>query len=75
MVVGDSADNGHLMHIIHNPSRVSVQQVTNGHDEFLIIESLTDPTVRVDFRVIEAPRSADEPENAVTERTTSDQAI
>lgn len=49
ILVGDSPDN-HLMHIVNAPSRVSVAQITNGEDEALIIESMSDPTVELDFR-------------------------
>lgn len=49
ILVGDTPEN-HLMHIVNAPSRVSVAQITNGEDEALIIESMSDPTVEIDFR-------------------------
>jgi hypothetical protein len=38
-----------MTHVIHNATQVEVLQVTNGHDERLVIRSATDPTTYVDF--------------------------
>ena len=49
ILVGDSLED-HLMHVVNAPSRVSVEQITDGEDDVLVIESQTDPAVLVDFR-------------------------
>ena len=48
ILLGASPDR-QVMHTIHQPTRVFVGQVCNGHDEVILIESLGDPTVRLDF--------------------------
>ena len=48
IMLGDSPDE-HLMHVVRDPVRVQIGQVTNGADEVLLIESATGPSARVDF--------------------------
>ncbi len=47
-----------MTHVIRNPIQVDVRQVTNGHDDRLVIRSATDPTTFIDFDFASAgPRS------------------
>jgi hypothetical protein len=48
VMVGDSPDE-HLMHVIRDPYRVRVAQVSDGTDELLIINSTSSPTTYIDF--------------------------
>jgi hypothetical protein len=48
IMVGDSPRE-HLMHVIRDPCRVQIAQVTNGADELLLIDTEGGPTTRVDF--------------------------
>jgi hypothetical protein len=40
-------------HAIHEPSRVRIGQYSNGCDELLIVDSVTEPTTVIDFRSAE----------------------
>jgi hypothetical protein len=46
--VGDASDE-HLAHVVNRPRRVRVEQVSNGQDEVITIDSETDPALRIDF--------------------------
>lgn len=70
VLVGASPQD-HFMHTINQPSRVMMEQLTNGEDEVILIESAIDPAIRIDFTkrpgvecpggtVVEAWPSADE---------------
>ena len=50
VIVGDSP-GAHLTHVIRDPTRVRVAQVSNGADELLLIDAEAGPTTRVDFSV------------------------
>jgi hypothetical protein len=49
-VLAGVSPNEHVAHVVRNPLRVKVAQVTNGQDEVLIIESALDAVTLVDFR-------------------------
>jgi hypothetical protein len=49
VMVGDSPREN-IVHVVRNPCRVRVAQLTNGEDEMLIIDSGAGPTTRIDFR-------------------------
>jgi len=59
IVVGADPDS-HLCHTIGSPSHVKVGQISNGEDEVLVIESVTEPTVLLAFHESTLP----EPEDA-----------
>jgi hypothetical protein len=48
IIVGDSPE-GHMTHVVREPSRVRVAQVTDGTDEVLLIDAKDGPTRGVDF--------------------------
>jgi hypothetical protein len=48
VTIGGGADE-YLCHVVNAPRRVRVEQVSNGADEVITIDSDTDPTLRVDF--------------------------
>jgi hypothetical protein len=71
LVLGDDGDAraaGHLAHVVHDPARVKVAQVSNGEDEVLIIEPVSGPATEIDFRTAPAPRGADRPGSGVWTR-------
>ena len=68
ILIGDSVED-HLMHVVKAPSCVSVEQISNGEDEILVIESDTDPTVRVDFRKRNGPPRCAAEADVFQERT------
>ena len=53
IMVGESTDDN-VVHVVREPCRVRVAQVTNGEDELLIIESKGGVTAWVDFRGVKA---------------------
>ena len=57
IMVGDSP-RVNVVHMVRQPCRVRVAQVTNGEDEVLIIDSRGGPTTRIDFRASEARTEA-----------------
>ena len=48
IILGDTADV-HLMHVIGDPTRVRVAQVTDGADELLLVDTAGGVTTRIDF--------------------------
>src|SRR5687767_14848456 len=69
IILGD-APYGHLTHVVRNPTKVWIAQVTNGADELLLIDAADGPTTRIDFSPagIGRPWSSD---TAVTESADS----
>ena len=49
VMLGDSP-RANVVHVVRDPCRVRVAQVTDGEDEVLIIDSGAGPTTRIDFR-------------------------
>ena len=53
IMVGDAPDQN-VVHVVREPRRVTVAQVTNGEDDLLLIESVDGSTTRIDFRAAKA---------------------
>ena len=49
IMLGASIDD-HLIHTVNNPTRVFIGQISNGAVETILIHSLSDPPVQLDFR-------------------------
>src|SRR5687768_338241 len=47
VILGD-APYGHLTHVVQQPTKVRIAQVTNGADELLLIDPAAGPTTRID---------------------------
>ena len=45
-----AAPNDHVIHTVANPTHVYIGQISNGADETILIHSLSDPPVELDFR-------------------------
>ena len=57
VVLGDCADDK-VVHVVRDPCRVRVVQITGGEDEVLLIDSGAGPAARVDFRHVDAVEPA-----------------
>ena len=70
IMVGD-APGENVVHVVREPHRVRVAQVSNGEDELLIIDSLSGLTTRIDFRGAKArAKVVVVPASAMSGRTT-----
>ena len=57
VMLGDSPDDN-VLHVVREPCRVRVVQITGGEDEVLLIDSGAGPTTRIDFRHVDANEPA-----------------
>lgn len=48
IMVGNG-DSEHLVHVVNNPTRVHIAQVSNGADELLLIDTAAGQATRLDF--------------------------
>ena len=53
VMLGDGA-SGDVAHVVREPSRVRVAQISDGEDEMLLIDSDGGPITRIDFRPVTA---------------------
>lgn len=53
VMMGDSPHEN-VVHVVREPCRVRVGQITGGEDEVVIIDSGAGPTTRLDFRPVPA---------------------
>jgi len=58
VMLGDSP-RANVVHVVREPCRVRVAQLTDGEDDVLIIDSGAGPTTRIDFRIIAAVPAPD----------------
>ena len=57
-IMAGDAPGENVVHVVRQPRRVTVAQVTNGEDDLLIIDAVDGPATRIDFRAAKARATA-----------------